>query len=125
MRYDTLIMVRLQEEGPVRDFRDKLDKQRYSPSTRTSPPEPPLIKNQVVLLSFFCYFFLNLFFYNPFTLSSFSCFASFVPCLVNDRAEVQAEVATQVEQETGNRNLKDQVLQPQRCRSHGPSGLDA
>ena len=50
---------------------------------------------------------------------SFSCFASFVPCLVNVRAEVQAEVATQVEQETGNRNLKDQVLQPQRCRSHG------
>ena len=28
-------------------------------------------------------------------------------------------MATQVEQETGNRNLKDEVLQPQRCRSHG------
>ena len=50
---------------------------------------------------------------------SFSCFTSFVPCLVNVRAEVQAEVANQVEQETGNRNLKDIVLQPQRCRSHG------
>ena len=35
---------------------------------------------------------------------------------MNVRAEVQAEVATQVEQETGNRNLKDQVLQPKRCR---------
>ena len=30
----------------------------------------------------------------------------------------RAEVATQVEQKTVNRNLKDQVLQPQRCRSH-------
>ena len=33
-----------------------------------------------------------------FTIYSFSCFASFVPCLVNDSAEVQAEVATQVTQ---------------------------
>ena len=38
---------------------------------------------------------------------------------MNVRAEVQAEVATKVEQETGNRNLKDQVLQPQISRSHG------
>ena len=36
---------------------------------------------------------------------------------MNVRAEVQSEVATQVEQEIGKRNLKDQVLQPQRCRS--------
>ena len=32
-----------------------------------------------------------------FTIYSFSCFASFVPCLVNDSAEVQSEV-TQVKQ---------------------------
>ena len=32
------------------------------------------------------------------TIYSFACFNSFVPCLVNIRAEVQAEVATQVQQ---------------------------
>ena len=68
---------------------------------------------------FFVICFLNRFLYIHFTFYSFSCSASFVPCLVNVRAGVQAEVATQVEQETGNRNLKDQVLQPQRCQSDG------
>ena len=105
-------MIRLSEEHPVRDFRDKLVKQRYSSSTRTSPPEPPPVKNQVVFafISFLLFvFFLNPFLYNPF----YNLF------LVNVRAEVQAKVATQVEQGAGNRNLKDQVLQPQKCRSHG------
>ena len=113
-------MVRL-SEGPVRDFRDKLVKQRYSPSTRTSRPEPPPVKNQVVI-AFISYllFVVKIHFSTiHFTIYSFSCFAFFVHCLVNVRAEVQAEVANHVEQETGNSNLKDQVLQPQRCRSHG------
>ena len=70
----------------------------------------------IVAKTFEIYFFGNFFF--DFTIYSLSGFASFVPSLVNFRAELQAEVATQVEQETENRNLKDQVLQPQRCRSH-------
>ena len=114
-------MVRLKKEGPVRDFRDKLVKPRYSPSTRTSPPEPPPVKNLVVFafISFLSFVFKNNFSANHFTTYSFFCFASFVPCLVNVRAKVPAEVATQVEQEIGNRNLNDQVLQPRRCRSRG------
>ena len=113
-------MVRL-SEGPVRDFRDKLVKQRYSPYTRTSPPEPPPEKSQVVVafISFLLFVVQIHFSTIHFTIYSFSCFASFVHCLVNVRAEVQAETANHVEQETGNSNLKDQVLQPQRCRSHG------
>ena len=79
------------------------------------------MKNQVVIafISFLLFVFKIDFLTNHFTIYSFSCFVSFVPCLVNVRAEEQAEVATQTAQEIGNRNLKDQVLQPQRCRSHG------
>ena len=43
------LMVPLYEEGPGRDFRDKLMKPRYSPSTRTPPLEPPPVKKQVVI----------------------------------------------------------------------------
>ena len=79
------------------------------------------MKNHVVIafISFLLFVFEMHFSTIHITIYFFSCFASFVPCLVNVHAVVQAEVATQVEQETGSRNLKDQVLQPQRCRNHG------
>ena len=91
------IMVRLLEEGPGRDFRDKLDKTRYSPSTRTPPPEPPLVENQVVIaLNPFLLFFLTKNHFSAISLAicSFSCFASFVSCLVNGRVKVQAKMGT-------------------------------
>ena len=74
-------MVRFKEEGPVWDFRDKLLKPRYSPSTRTSPPEPLPVKVQVVIacISFLLVFKIH-FSTIHFKIYSYSCFASFVPC---------------------------------------------
>ena len=96
-------MVRLLE-GPGRYFTDKLAKRGSSPFTQTRLPKQPPVINQVgSAFIFFCYLFLQ---------SNFQAVLSlarpfFVPCSVN----IQSKVATQVEQETGNRNIKDQVLQ--------------
>ena len=103
------IMVHLLEEGPGRNFRDKFVKTRSSPSTRTPPPEPPLVENQVVIAlnPFLLFFTKNRFSAISSAICSFSCFASFVSCLVNGRVKVQAKMGTQVDLEIVNRNLKD------------------
>ena len=77
------------------------------------------MKNQVVIasISFFVICFLNPFLYNLFSIYSFSGFASLVPCLVNVRAKVQAQVDTQGEQKLVIGTSKTKYCNPKDVRA--------